>query len=100
MYVPCYSYAHNASNFFDTFAGDRCERNTNDCTPDVCKNSGTCHDGMNTFTCQCQPGFTGKTCETNINECTSNPCVNGGTCSDGIAQYYCHCTDEYAGTLF
>ncbi|XP_030844399.1 uncharacterized protein LOC763130 isoform X3 [Strongylocentrotus purpuratus] len=38
----------------------------NDCSPDPCENGGTCSDGVNTFTCACDPGYTGPTCETAI----------------------------------
>ena len=36
----------------------------NDCVPNPCQNNGVCTDGVNTVTCQCQPGFTGTNCET------------------------------------
>ena len=35
-----------------------------DCTPDACKNGGTCTDGVNTFSCACSAGYTGDKCET------------------------------------
>eukprot|EP00057_Strongylocentrotus_purpuratus_P014994 XP_011669468.1 PREDICTED: uncharacterized protein LOC105440709 [Strongylocentrotus purpuratus] len=37
-----------------------------DCSHDPCKNGGTCSDGVNTFTCACDPGYTGPTCGTTI----------------------------------
>ena len=36
----------------------------NDCSPDPCENGGICSDGVNTFTCTCDPGYTGPTCGT------------------------------------
>ena len=36
----------------------------NDCSPDPCENGGICSDGVNTFTCACNPGHTGPTCGT------------------------------------
>ena len=35
-----------------------------DCSPDPCENGGICSDGVNTFTCACDPGYTGPTCRT------------------------------------
>ena len=34
-----------------------------DCADIVCLNSGACKDGLNSYTCQCQSGFTGQHCE-------------------------------------
>ena len=36
----------------------------NDCADNPCLNSGTCSDGVNSYTCSCITGFTGKDCET------------------------------------
>ena len=33
-----------------------------DCSPGVCKNGGTCHDGVNTYMCSCAAGYTGPNC--------------------------------------
>ena len=33
-----------------------------DCSPGVCKNGGTCRDGVNSYTCSCAPGYTGPNC--------------------------------------
>ena len=35
-----------------------------ECSNKPCENSGVCVDGIDDFTCQCQPGFTGKKCQT------------------------------------
>ena len=51
------------------FAGVNCEVNIDECESNTCQNNATCVDGINNFTCSCQPGFTGRFCETNINEC-------------------------------
>ena len=33
------------------------------CAGNPCLNNGTCSNGINSFTCQCAPGFTGAKCE-------------------------------------
>ena len=64
----------------------------------TCKNNGTCIDGINTFTCDCQPGFTGTLCEVNVDECAPRPCQNGATCVDGVNSFTCDCTPRFMGT--
>ena len=36
----------------------------NECSPNPCLNSGTCEDGINSYTCHCADGYTGPNCET------------------------------------
>ena len=33
------------------------------CLSEPCENGGVCSDGINTFSCDCPPGWTGDTCE-------------------------------------
>lgn len=68
----------------------------NECDPDPC-HYGSCKDGVATFTCLCQPGYTGHHCETNINECHSQPCRHGGTCQDRDNAYQCLCLKGTTG---
>lgn len=35
----------------------------NDCKPDSCSGNGQCFDKLNSFRCNCFPGFTGEFCE-------------------------------------
>ena len=33
-----------------------------DCASNPCKNNATCSDGIDSFTCQCSPGYYGENC--------------------------------------
>ena len=35
----------------------------NDCADNPCQNGGICKDGINDFTCNCNPGWKGRKCE-------------------------------------
>lgn len=67
------------------------------CLSDPCSNGGLCHDGINSFTCTCLPGFRGGRCEQDINECESNPCKNGANCTDCVNSYTCTCPSGFRG---
>ena len=34
-----------------------------DCSSKPCMNGATCHDGVDSYTCQCQSGYSGSTCD-------------------------------------
>ena len=38
---------------------------------------GRCIDGLNKFTCICDPGYVGRICDTDYDDCSSSPCVHG-----------------------
>ena len=38
---------------------------------------GLCTDGINNYSCRCDPGYVGRHCDQNQDECASSPCVNG-----------------------
>ena len=71
----------------------------NECASNPCQNGGTCVDGINSYTCNCNPENTGDRCELNIDKCASRPCLNGATCrnSNTANQYTCFCVRGYAG---
>lgn len=74
--------------------------NVDVCTPQTCSNGGTCFNTIDSFVCQCQPGFTGVSCE--IDLCTvSNPCQNNGQCfvdpSGGEDLLLCNCSAPFSG---
>ena len=60
-------------------------------------NHGNCIDGNNTFSCNCEHGYTGRLCEYNIDDCQSRPCQHGAFCQDSIGDYNCYCRSGYFG---
>ena len=44
------------------------------CIGVTCSGSGTCVDGVNSYTCSCEAGYTGSNCETGMS-------LNVDTCS-------------------
>ena len=38
---------------------------------------GRCIDGVNKFTCICDPGYVGRICDTDYDDCSSSPCAHG-----------------------
>jgi len=71
------------------------KRVSDDCDPNPCVH-GTCIDGIDDYTCNCEPGWEGKNCNININDCDPNPCVHG-TCQDEIDDYTCYCETGWEG---
>ncbi|CAH1256444.1 NOTCH1 [Branchiostoma lanceolatum] len=69
-----------------------------ECMSAPCQNGATCLGEMNSFTCQCAPGYTGTHCE-DIDDCISAPCRNGATCLDEMNSFTCQCAPGYTGTL-
>ncbi|XP_019616714.1 PREDICTED: neurogenic locus notch homolog protein 1-like [Branchiostoma belcheri] len=65
-----------------------------DCASSPCAN-GTCTDGVASYTCSCENGWTGNNCD-QIDDCASSPCAHG-TCTDGDASYTCSCENGWTG---
>ncbi|KAM3602158.1 uncharacterized protein V6R79_025216 [Siganus canaliculatus] len=66
------------------------------CKPPPCQNGGNCQDGIDSYTCWCQPQFSGKNCEIEVyKQCSIN---NGGCshfCQMNADQPECHCAMGY-----
>ncbi|KAJ8020411.1 Neurogenic locus notch-like protein 1 [Holothuria leucospilota] len=87
------------------YTGSRCENTRSVCDNLPCRNGGSCEeitvDGMRTFSCQCQQGFTGATCEeVDDNPCSpaNDPCVNGFCFSVSSTVPLCVCMPGFVGT--
>ena len=55
-------------------------------------------DGVNSFNCSCDPGFTGELCQTNIDDCVGGRCSGNGECLDGVNTFTCECSPGYTGS--
>eukprot|EP00058_Branchiostoma_floridae_P026057 XP_002611547.1 hypothetical protein BRAFLDRAFT_63814 [Branchiostoma floridae] len=67
----------------------------NECATSPCLH-GTCADGMASYTCSCETGWTGQNCDQNIDDCAPSPCVHG-VCTDQVASYTCYCENGWTG---
>ncbi|XP_061465026.1 protein HEG homolog 1 isoform X2 [Rhineura floridana] len=69
----------------------------NVCTMDTCLNNGKCSMDslMDTFQCQCSPGWQGEDCSMDVDECLSNPCPALATCTNTQGSFQCMCSLGY-----
>ncbi|XP_035693731.1 fibropellin-1-like [Branchiostoma floridae] len=79
----------------------RCEECNKQFHIDECASSpcthGTCTDGVASYTCSCENGWTGLNCDQDIDECASSPCLLGGTCLNHDGGYSCVCPKDTTG---
>ncbi|XP_018896752.2 protein crumbs isoform X2 [Bemisia tabaci] len=69
------------------------------CSPSECLNGGKCTNIVESYNCDCPPGYEGDDCSVNIDECANSGCKNSATCVDGIANYTCICPPGWEGWL-
>jgi hypothetical protein len=75
-----------------------------ECESNPCSPYGACRDGLNSYLCTCEEGFTGNTSCTPIDYCASNPCFNNGTCVNLLDRaisdtaFKCYCIPGYTGS--
>lgn len=69
-YVGCISDLHIDQKYVDlnSFVADNgtstgCVQKALSCLSGPCFNGGTCHEGWNTYTCECPEGFSGHSCQ-------------------------------------
>ena len=82
------------------YYGERCE-NYDACSAlnITCSGRGPCIDGVATYTCHCNEGFTGLMCQTNIDDCVGVNCSGNGQCVDGVNNFTCLCQSGFTGVL-
>ena len=56
-----------------------------------CGANGWCIDGVNNYTCVCNPGYTGESCDVNIDDCQAMAinCSGRREWFDGINNFMC-----------
>ena len=83
------------------YYGERCENLNCSALQINCTGRGICIDGVGTYTCDCNQGYTGRDCETNINECLlmEPQCSGHGTCTDGDNSFTCDCNEGFTGLM-
>ena len=71
-----------------------------DCVGNRCQNNATCVDGIGSYVCSCDRGYSGDFCQNKIHFCSSpefQPCQNGGVCRDHFTHYTCDCAPGFKG---
>nr|XP_026691209.1 slit homolog 2 protein isoform X2 [Ciona intestinalis] len=76
------------------FTGDRCTDRVTPCTSNACQH-GTCRVDGDSYTCQCEKGFSGRHCDT-LDYCAGVDCRRGRCVSTDIG-YQCVCKKRYTG---
>lgn len=84
----------------DGYAGARCERRQDPCSPNPCQEGGECRRQGYDFQCTCPAQREGRLCQLQRGDaCSAAPCRHGGSCresSDG-SSFFCLCRPGYRG---
>jgi Notch-like protein len=95
------------------YTGETCSETIDKCKPNPCENSGTCHNLIDDYYCECLPEFgSSKNCsERFVDPCSSSPCYNNGACYPITSRsatikneviytnFTCKCLDHFKGDL-
>ena len=97
----------NGAQCLDSVSG--CAANSSACAPlGFVPGHGGCMPlpVLDSFACQCAPGFEGTLCTDDVDECLSDPCHNGAVCSESstnaevsIDSFSCLCAAGWANGL-
>ena len=79
-----------------TWLGDRCEKDSEQCAHDTCFNGGQCMQGITAF-CKCATGWSGDRCQNPPTFCDNKPCGSTGTCMLDVDGYRCECEPGWEG---
>ena len=79
--------------YFSGWKGDHCHDDINECSLQICQNTGTCANSPGDYTCTCLPGYTDKNCSTDIDDCAVEPCQNKAVCTDQVNDFNCYCNN-------
>ncbi|CAD5124522.1 DgyrCDS12800 [Dimorphilus gyrociliatus] len=94
----CYKCTSKSTREEGSISQNDCSSNiVHLCTPNPCKNGGTCQ--AQDDKCKCAKGWTGFYCEIQLKPCDSNPCVNGAKCTNLVGDYNCSCPTEDIFTM-
>ncbi len=73
--------------------------NVDVCEFQNCCGNGECIDGINSYTCVCNIGFTGMNYKTNVDDCVNQDCSGHSTYIDGVNSFSCNCDPLFTGSL-
>ncbi|CAH1256478.1 NOTCH2 [Branchiostoma lanceolatum] len=66
-----------------------CQSDIDECASGPCQNGGSCHDGVNSYSCSCLTGFHGDHCESDMDWCSQAQCPQGWNCQDYTFYFQC-----------
>ncbi|CAH8492945.1 unnamed protein product [Heterobilharzia americana] len=90
---------HNSNVDNRVISRKYCHQSINYCEINPCMHSAICVNGLESYECICEEGFSGKQCENPIDLCQPNPCQNGGYCQHTLhpGDFQCRCAPGWSG---